>query len=58
MRNPNYILVAAKALRDNLVLTGANPVLLAKLNSIVDDEHIGVIGMTRLKRLIAQAERS
>lgn len=55
MRDPNPVIVAAKALRDNLTLTGAQPEILRKLNAIVDQAEVGAADFEKLKNLISQA---
>jgi len=56
MKDPNPLILEAKALRDRLTLSGEHPEILKKLNHIVDLADVNSGQAEKLKRLIAAAK--
>ncbi len=55
MADSTPLVMQARALRDRLALSGDHPMILAKLNHIVDKAYVNPAEREKLKNLIRQA---
>lgn len=51
----NQLVMDGRALRDQLTLTGEHPLILAKLNHLVDLAYLNSSQVEKLKNLLKQA---
>lgn len=54
MKSQHDLKQAGKALRDRLAVTGENPILLAKLNALVDAVHLQAGDEAKLRKLLGE----